>query len=95
MNLVWLPEARNDIQRLFQYLIEKDQGAALRMADSIKAGSALLLEHPRAGKRLDDDSGRRELYLPFGVGAYVIRYKLHKQHIVVIRIWHSRESRGT
>jgi hypothetical protein len=42
---------------------------------------------------MDDDTGRRELFVPFGVGAYVLRYRLTGENLVVIRVWHSRESR--
>lgn len=94
MKLDWLPAARDDIQRLFDFLVEKDSGAAERMVDEIEAGAASLLEHPRAGKRMDDESERREWFIPFGVGAYVLRYRLQEDRIVVIRVWHSRESRG-
>jgi plasmid stabilization system protein ParE len=93
MKLVWLPAARDDIQRLYDFLIERDPAAALRMLDRIRAGAATLLEFPRAGKRMDNDTDRRELYVPFGVGAYVLRYRLTGEALVVIRVWHSRESR--
>lgn len=93
MRLLWLPAARNDIERLYDFLIERDPVAALRMLDRIRAGAATLLEFPRAGKRMDDDTDRRELFVPFGVGAYVLRYRLTGESMLVIRVWHSRESR--
>jgi plasmid stabilization system protein ParE len=42
---------------------------------------------------MDEDAERRELFVPFGVGAYVLRYRLREETIVVIRVWHSRELR--
>ena len=91
MKLVWLRAARDDIQRLFDFLIEKDPAAALRMLNKIRVGAETLLEFPRAGNRMDDDTGRRELFVPFGVGAYVLRYRLSGEALVVILVWHSRE----
>lgn len=91
MKLAWLPEARNDIQRLFDFLVEKDPQAALRMLERVRAGAATLREYPHAGKRLDDETGRRELFLPFGVGAYVLRYRIRDEFVVIVRVWHSRE----
>lgn len=91
VNLVWLPEARDDIRRLFEFLVEKDLAAARSMLGRIREGATTLLEHPRAGRRMDDDTERRELFVPFGVGAYVLRYRLQENRIVVIRVWHSRE----
>ena len=93
MNLVWLPEARDDIQRLSDFLLERDPEAAERAVRAIQLGSRSLLEYPRAGRPLDDETGRRELFVPFGAGAYVIRYLLLDEQIVVIRVWHSREKR--
>jgi len=93
MNLVWLPEARHDIHRLFDFLSEKDQHAALHMLQRVRTGATTLLEYPFAGKRMDQTTERRELFVPFGVGAYVLRYRLSAETIVVIRVWHSRELR--
>jgi plasmid stabilization system protein ParE len=93
MNIVWLPEARDDIQRLYDFLLERDPEAAERAVRAIQVGSKSLLEYPRTGRRLDDETGRRELFVPFGAGAYVIRYVILDDGIVVIRVWHSREKR--
>ena len=93
MNLVWLPEARDDIQRLSDFLLERDPEAAERAVRAIQLGSRSLLEYPRAGRPLDDETGRRERFVPFGAGAYVMRYIILDDQIVVIRVWHSREKR--
>ena len=93
MNLVWLPEAADDIERLFEFLVEKNPVAAARAARTILSGAERLLLQPEQGRRLDDETGRRELFLPFGAGAYVLRYRLHYETIVVVRVWHSRENR--
>jgi len=42
---------------------------------------------------MEDDTGRRELFIPFGASAYVLRYRIHDDTLVVIRVWHSREER--
>jgi len=94
MKLVWLPQAGDDIQRLFDFLLERDALAARRMLAKIREGAETLSEHPQAGKRMDEETERRELFVPFGVGAYVLRYRLQADRVVVIRVWHSRESRG-
>lgn len=40
-------------------------------------------------------SGYRELVVPFGRGAYVIRYRIDEDRkaVVIVRIWHGRELR--
>ena len=94
MKIVWLPETAEDIERLFEFLVAKNPSAAgLAMKTLVEGANGLLL-YPESGTPLQDDSGRRELYLPFGAGAYVLRYRLHYETIVIIRVWHSRESRN-
>jgi plasmid stabilization system protein ParE len=93
MKLRWLPSAFQDIERLYEFLLEKDPNAAANAMELILAGSEQLLDMPKIGRPLDDDTGRRELFLPFGAGAYVLRYKLDGDVVVIIRVWHSREQR--
>ena len=90
----WLPEALNDIERLYTFLNDKSPEAAARAAATILEGAKLLKTTPRIGHPVPDETGRRELFLPFGAGAYVLRY-MHQQDgtVVVIRFWHSREDR--
>ena len=43
---------------------------------------------------MDDDTGRRELVVSFGAGAYVLRYMRDENDtVVLIRVWHSKEKR--
>lgn len=93
MRLRWLPEAWEDIRRLFEFLVEKDPIAAARAMDLIGDGANGLLDMPELGKPMNDDSRRRELYLPFGTSAYVLRYRLDGDVIIIIRVWHGREQR--
>lgn len=94
MRLVWLRETRSDIQRLYDFLIDKDLRAAERAIRMIQYGAQQLLEHPHRGMDMGDGSHRRQLIMPFGAGAYVLRYRIQDgKTIVVIRVWHSREAR--
>ena len=97
MRLRWLPEAWQDIQRLFEYLADKSPDAAARAMEIIISGADRLSDRPEIGRPLSDDTRRRELYLPFGAGSYVLRYKLDGDFIAIIRIirvWPSREYRA-
>jgi len=91
--LLWLPEAIEDIARLHEFLKNKSPKATSRMVDLLLTGADQLLDFPEIGKPLGDELKRRELYLAFGAGAYVLRYVLSEKSIVVIRVWHSREER--
>ena len=93
MDLVWLPEARDDVERLFTFLVEVNPAAAERAMRLIQQGARSLLEQPEIGRPMGDESERRELYLPFGASAYVLRYRVVGEAAVVIRVWHGREAR--
>lgn len=91
----WLPEAVTDLHRLYSFLQEHDQDAADNAAGRILEAIKLLKTSPRVGRpMLDDDVERRELFMPFGAGSYVIRYRFeNNDNVVIIRIWHSKENR--
>jgi len=93
-SVIWLPEALRDVERLHDFLKEKSPHVARREAQAILQGAELLEEAPEAGRPLSDGTGRRELFLPFGAGSYVLRYRRDTTGtVVVVRVWHSRENR--
>lgn len=90
----WLPEALADVERLHQFLSEKSPSAAARAAAIILDGANQLQQMPRLGRPMSDDTGRRELFMTYGSGAYVLRYMIdNQQAVVIIRVWHSKENR--
>ena len=96
MRVKWLPEALLDIERLYSFLNDKNPEAAARAATIILKGAMMLKSTPRIGRPMPDETGRRELFVPFGAGAYVLRYMQEDENtVVVIRVWHSREDRIT
>ncbi|WP_076791457.1 type II toxin-antitoxin system RelE/ParE family toxin [Chlorobium sp. KB01] len=91
----WLPEALADIERLHAFLYEKNPGAAARAAQAILDGAGLLKSIPDIGHPKNDDTGRRELVVSFGAGAFVLRYMRERNDTaVIIRVWHSKENRA-
>lgn len=93
MRLVWLPETKSDVRRLHDFLFAKSHEAAERAIRAIQAGADQLALHPKVGRPLNDDAGHRELFVPFGVGAYVLRYRIVVELVIIVRVWHSRELR--
>jgi plasmid stabilization system protein ParE len=89
-----LPEALADLERLRSFLDDQRPAAAARAARTLRDGARRLVDFPHAGHALNDGTGRRELILPFGAGAYVLRYRIDGDDPVIIRAWHSRENRG-
>jgi plasmid stabilization system protein ParE len=91
--VVWRERALKDIDRLYNFLFEKNEDAAMNAAQVILRGSSLLEESPRIGRPMADGTGRRELFIPFGAGYYVLRYFFVNEVVVIVRVWHGREDR--
>lgn len=93
MKVRLLPRAYEDIDRLQAFLIEKDTQAAARVPDLIYDAAASLRDTPRKGRPVR--ASVRELIVPFGKGAYILRYSINEKadSLLIARIWHSRERR--
>jgi len=91
--VAWLPEALEDLARLRTFLEDKSPLAAKRVAQVFLDGARLLASHPEIGRPMNDGTGRRELFQPFGAGGYVLRYLIENQTVFIIRAWHSKEKR--
>ena len=89
----WVPEAADDLERLYHFLEEKSIEATEKAIEAIMASAEMLAENPRIGKPFTDGTHRRELFIPFGAGNYVLRYIIDRDAVVIIRVWLCRESR--
>jgi len=52
---------------------------------AIQYGANRLLELPEIGRPMEDDTGRRELFIPFGASTYVLRYRSHEPRENAVR----------
>jgi plasmid stabilization system protein ParE len=95
VKFVVLPEAERDIDRLYEFLIGDSPLAAQKAMLAIDEGFALLRDNPALGIEMADRPEYRQLFVPFGKSAYVLRYRIDRDDdaLVVVRIWHGRESR--
>lgn len=93
MKLRILAAARDDLDRLHAFLSPKNPEAANRAVDLIYEGALSLRDGTGKGRPLR--GGFRELIVPFGKGAYILRYRINEalDAVVVVRVWHSREKR--
>lgn len=91
MNIHFTPEALNDLTRLREFIAVKDPAAARRAADTIQSGIVRLKQFPQMGVavlRPPEPKKIRDLF----IGEYTIRYLVGVSEIVVLRIWHDKES---
>ena len=87
-----LPGAVGDLERLPRFLDFKSPGAAARSRQVLLQAIASLAEMPHRG-RPAAVADARELVVPFGRDAYILRYRVRADEVVVTRIRHSRERR--
>jgi plasmid stabilization system protein ParE len=87
-------EATADLARLREFLADRNPAAAQRATTTIAQGIDSLAAYPDRATPSDAE-GLRELIVPFGRSAYVIRFMhdLQQEEIVIVRIWHGRETR--
>ncbi|MBK5965576.1 plasmid stabilization protein [Thiocystis minor] len=93
--VIWLPEAIDDLERLRAFLLDKHPEATRKAAQVVLKGADLLSDFPEIGQPMDDGTGRRELFEAFGRGEYVLRYRIEGGAVVILRVWHAKEQRET
>lgn len=94
MRLVLSRAALDDLVRLRDFLIRANPTAAQRAVSAISMAIDTLVSLPERGKPIGN-VGLRELIVPFGRSAYVVRFLPDRKRgeIVIVRVWHSREAR--
>ena len=93
MKLIVSKEALADVDRLCRFLAEKEPRAAQRTSAALQNAIQSLEIFPGRG-RPSGIPDIRELVVPFGRSAYLVRYfhNLQREIVVVIRVWHAREA---
>jgi plasmid stabilization system protein ParE len=94
VKLIVSSAAAADLRRLRAFLADKDPRAAQRAISGIVRAIDSLDLFPDRG-RPTGIAGTRELIMPFGRSAYVVRFAHdpQREEIVIARIWHGREAR--
>jgi plasmid stabilization system protein ParE len=94
VKLVVSKEALGDIERLRTFLDEKEEAAEQHAVAVLRRAVGSLEIFPGRG-RPSGIPGVRELVVPFGHSAYLVRYfhDRERETVVVIRVWHEREAR--
>ena len=92
-SLKWTPQALADIQRLHQFLADKNPDAAIRAVQIIRAGVKIIATQPRIGHPAEDmDAEYREWLITFGQGGYLVLYRIDEGDVILLAIRHGREA---
>lgn len=85
MRIFWEEDAEADLDRIFEYILEDNPEAALRVVETIRETVQILIEHPHLGRggRVADT---RELIIP-GT-PYIVPYQVVEDRIILLRVLH-------
>ena len=93
MNIVWLPGAIDDLQRLEVFLAQLAETTPAEVSALIRKASRSLETFPERCRRVPGRSNFRELFVEARSQTYVVQFRITGQSVVIVRVWHSKESR--
>lgn len=91
MNVRYSPESIEDLQRVVEFVENKNPYAARRIAIDLQEGVLKLKQFPQIGlpvSKASDPEKIRDLY----IGEYTVRYLITDAAIYILRIWHGKEN---
>lgn len=87
--------ARDDLRRLYGFLLEHDLKAARSALDAIGKGTEFLQDFPFTCRKAVAVAGNpflRELIIPFGAAGYVALFEIEdSETVTILAIRHQRE----
>lgn len=91
MRVDYTGPARADLDRIRDYLKERNPVAAKKLAALIRARVKLLKTQPLMGPAVAERPSTRELV----VSSYVLVYRVLDERIEILRVWHGAQDRTT
>jgi plasmid stabilization system protein ParE len=91
MKVKYSPESIEDLQRVVEFIENKNPFAARRVAIDLQEGVQKLKQFSQIGLpvlKASDPERIRDLY----VGQYTVRYLITDEVIYILRIWHGKEN---
>lgn len=89
----WLPEAKDDLRQLYNFILPHSSQAASRAIDTILENVSVLAKFPETGQPWEPGTDYRELHVRFGAKGYTVRYRLFEEQVIIARVWHRLEDR--
>ncbi|GGD75401.1 type II toxin-antitoxin system RelE/ParE family toxin [Lacimicrobium alkaliphilum] len=91
--LIWSPSALADVQRLYHFLVFRDEDAARRAIKAIRAGVKILAHQPHSGRPVEEmDPAFREWLIDFGSSGYVVMYRFDGETATILAVRHQKEA---
>ncbi|RQQ45829.1 type II toxin-antitoxin system RelE/ParE family toxin [Burkholderia stagnalis] len=85
--------AREDLMRLYRFLLERDSQAAARALEAIEQGVSVLRNFPFSCRKADAANPfLRELIISFGAWGYVMLFEIeYSEQVTILAVRHQRE----
>ena len=93
VDLEWSLDALADLDRFATFLHEQFPDLAARVAHELIARADVLRRHPKLGRPIATRDEYREVVLQALGGSYVFQYRYDCREILMLRVFHSRETR--
>jgi len=91
MKVNYSPESIEDLQRVVEFVEQKNPYAARRIAIDLQEGMNRLKQFPEIGLpvlKATEPEKIRDLY----IDNHTVRYLIAKDVIYVLRVWHNKEN---
>ena len=93
MTVEWSDDAFDDLNRFAFFLRDRHPSLAKRVASEIIAKSQVLADHPKLGRPILGREEYRQVVLQVLNARYVFQYRYDGERLVILRVFHGRESR--
>jgi plasmid stabilization system protein ParE len=93
IDLEWSDDALADLDRFAAFLDDQSPELAGIVAQEIIARAQVLSRHPKLGRPLSTREEYRQLVLDVLGAPYVFQYRFDGDRLVMLRVFHGRESR--
>jgi plasmid stabilization system protein ParE len=93
VDLEWSDDALADLDRFAAFLHDESSDLAAIVAAEIIARAQVLSRHPKLGRPLSTREEYRQIVLDVLGAAYVFQYRYDGNRLVMLRVFHGRESR--
>jgi plasmid stabilization system protein ParE len=93
MRIEWSADALADLDRFAEFLHRHHPAMAAIVARQLIEKSRLLADQPRLGHAIAGHEQYRQLVMKVLNAAYVFQYRVERDRIVMLRVFHGSEAR--
>jgi addiction module RelE/StbE family toxin len=93
VRLEWSADALADLQRFADFLHRRYPDLARIVASEIVKKARALEENPQLGRPIAEHSHYRQIVMQVLNASYVFQYRVEGERLVMLRVFHGRESR--